>query len=222
MNKSLLRKRSISIDSQDTSSSKRSTIKKNQGPSFSDSSSQVGKLNLPSQSSSSNRQSTPSGALQTGSIIGEGVFRARMGSYLGQSVVVKAVSLLDKTGAALLGHESSVYEYLTPLQGVVIPRVLFSGEYDGSFVLATEFIGSSLSQHAEDSDGDLNKKALEVVEEVHKFSLVHGDLKLENFVVRDGSVFAVDFHLAERARDLGELEMEMIAARLLFPDTSFQ
>lgn len=160
-------------------------------------------------------------ALEIGSTFETGSFRVQRGLFQGQPVAIKSVPLLDIDGVAMIRHEYSIYEDLTSLQGFSIPKVLFAGPYNGSFLLITQYVGESMSAYADAANPvrrALNQKVVQIVKEIHALSILHGDIKLENFVVRekDCKVFAVDFHLAGRASNDGELQIEMIAARVLF------
>jgi Protein kinase domain len=90
-----------------------------------------------------------------------------------------------------LHHEADVYRCLDKLQGVYIPKLVWSGTVEGIF----EGIGISPIGTVPSSLSSKQKQHLiDGLRAIHKFGFLHGDLKMQNILVSDNdTAFISDF-----------------------------
>lgn len=100
-------------------------------------------------------------------------------------------------------QEFLAYWYLTDLQGDVIPRLLWFGEIlvGAGTALATEYGGQALSE--EEITPQLRDDMIAALAKVHEKGVLHGDIKVENFIKDEqGRVRIIDFAFAKFRGDL--------------------
>jgi predicted Ser/Thr protein kinase len=115
--------------------------------------------------------------------------------YHGIEVALKICDIYNNPqGLDQILHEVIVYNHLRDLQGVLIPRLIFSGYSTGIFILATSFIRGSYFDEEIINNARL-KKPLQMLK---NYGVEHGDLKPENILVRhdDQSIWIIDFGMA--------------------------
>jgi RIO-like serine/threonine protein kinase len=123
----------------------------------------------------------------------------------GLDVAVKLCDAYNNRGGVFaMKNECEVYTRLKGLQGKLIPRLLFCGEAWGFYILATSLIDGkhpeSLSKH--------QAKLTEVVKELEKEKVVHGDIKPANVIVKtDGSLWLIDFSHAVFLKEYASNQM---------------
>ena len=115
-----------------------------------------------------------------------------------------------------LKSEMAIYHHLLELQGTAIPRFVYagllvdashwvdpaSGERHG---LATTWEGDSLDKGSIKLSPQLMNDALDVLDQIHRCGVLHGDMELRNIVCNNnGSIKFVDFGNAHCKKD--ELE----------------
>lgn len=90
-----------------------------------------------------------------------------------------------------LHHEADMYRSLGKLQGVYIPKLVWSGTVEGIF----EGIGISPICTVPSSLSSKQKQHLiDGLRAIHKFGFLHGDLKMQNILVNDNdTAFISDF-----------------------------
>jgi predicted Ser/Thr protein kinase len=150
---------------------------------------------------SSNLPAAPSTPMASSmSILGRG----RCGNVLrtvlrGQEVALKVVDLWKAPSLHdVLKHEIDVYQQLHHLQGVYIPRLVWSG-FLGSklYGLATTIVGSQLRPTP------ITRRtvftALRSLHAIHRKGYAHGDLRKENLVRGSmGKVYIIDFETCHK------------------------
>ena len=163
----------------------------------------------------------------------EEIARGRVGSVYrktirGVDVVCKVLRIgereSDDEWREVLGEmqrEHEAYNRLEALQGKVVPRFLAEGGYLGGCVqlLATEYAGASLDDHEDVAAlpiaRDVATRALAALDAVHAAGVLHGDVALRNFVMRevDGAVLVLDFGFAVFREEVEEEEWVARVAR---------
>ncbi|KAF9976083.1 hypothetical protein BGZ65_007980, partial [Modicella reniformis] len=103
--------------------------------------------------------------------------------------------------------EVAVYETLNSLQSICIPQLLCAGFYKGLFVVATEIVGTPLELDKLDLDKRL--RIVEIFSQLHNFSILHGDVRPDNILVRGEEVFLIDFGCSSKTTNKQELDNEM-------------
>mmetsp|Transcript_33897 Transcript_33897/g.54917 ORF Transcript_33897/g.54917 Transcript_33897/m.54917 type:complete len:503 (+) Transcript_33897:167-1675(+) len=141
------------------------------------------------------------------SFLGEG----RCGSVVrtvidGTLVAVKVIDLMNVEGAwDELRNEVEAYKLLEGCQGDVVPSFYGSSLYGPlGFLVMEVIIGDPLSDVVVGScdKEDMYKKALHALQAVHEKGVLHGDIRLENFILRrDGKVVLLDFGHCGRVVD---------------------
>lgn len=150
------------------------------------------------------------------------------------TVVVKVQGSVQaeilKRSVGNVEHEASVYERLKVLQGDLIPKVVYAGPLGFSFAadapplpqfgLITEFAGRSLREVLDSCASqrkrcdELLARAKATLKVLHELSLLHGDVRLDNFLVSSADrVQVIDFEQSSFCADksAGELaDMEAL------------
>ncbi|KAJ3275061.1 hypothetical protein HK104_003981 [Borealophlyctis nickersoniae] len=117
------------------------------------------------------------------------------GTMRGLKVIFK---ILDETkhDSTELDEEVGQYQNLTPLQGVSIPRFLgYIRVWDMLRIVVMEDCGQSVKSLIDGSNVQLMRTGcLACLEALHSVGMVHGDVRLDNFVYLAGAgVRVVDF-----------------------------
>ena len=94
-------------------------------------------------------------------------------------------------------HEFEVYQRLTSVQGVLVPRLLWYGEIVEGLAdaLVTEYSGESLDDNSVLTE-ERALAAIRTLNGLHSQGVLHGDVALRNFVVLNDTVKAIDFGFA--------------------------
>ncbi|KAG2129958.1 hypothetical protein DEU56DRAFT_489537 [Suillus clintonianus] len=89
-------------------------------------------------------------------------------------------------------------EYLKPLQGVIVPRIIGVHILPGAISIAMELPHQSFWMEASPSMPDvLKERAMEALEMLHSRGILHGDIELRHVLVgADGAVTLIDFQLS--------------------------
>jgi tRNA A-37 threonylcarbamoyl transferase component Bud32 len=112
--------------------------------------------------------------------------------YYDEIVALKICDVYDNPkGLDQILHKVDVYNQLQDLQGVIIPKLVFSGYDTGIFILATLFIEG----HDEKLDITRVQNALNLLKEK---GVEHGDSAPNNIIIRDSddSVWIIDLGIA--------------------------
>jgi hypothetical protein len=113
--------------------------------------------------------------------------------YKNQEIVLKVADPRDEEKAELfdeLKKEFEMYRLMTDLQGNIIPELKVAGVLpDGRHAIGVSYCGITPNWR----DPTI-EKARQVLKEFHQAGYVHGDIKLDQFVLReDGKMFILDF-----------------------------
>jgi len=104
--------------------------------------------------------------------------------------------------SSTLKHEIKMINHLY-ISGVrKIPSIYWFGEFDAKPCVVMTLYECSLydyKQNGEPTETKMAKimwKILEIVESVHKHFVVHRDIKPQNFMIKSGEIYLIDFGLA--------------------------
>lgn len=135
--------------------------------------------------------------------IGNGTFGCvYKGTHIKNNNTV-AIKLEDKrTSYKLLKRETSIMKYLYEHQCRNIPSIYWFGSVNNYMGLVIPFYECSLLQYREMksiSESKLHSimiKCISILESIHNNMVIHRDIKPQNFMVKDGELFLIDFGLA--------------------------
>lgn len=140
---------------------------------------------------------------------------------LGNCQAALKVVPLGSQDALSLSHEGEFYVCMQPLWDVVVPSLLAcgpDGEEEG-YMLATRLVPRSRHLDPE-TDSHLLPQLQQALQAVHNLDVVHGDLRLQNILVEEGTggeqrVWLIDFGHAERNGTQKQKDSEMRELLLL-------
>lgn len=114
-----------------------------------------------------------------------------------------AIKLEDKrTSYKLLKRETSILKYLYENKCRSIPSVYWFGQIDDSMGLIMSYYDCSLFEYLNIktiNESKLNYiivKSIQILESIHCNFVIHRDIKPQNFMVKNGELFLIDFGLA--------------------------
>lgn len=127
------------------------------------------------------------GQLQLGAELGEGAAGTVLeGAYGGQRAAIKVMGQCSRwEPAGSYQYEHRVYQQLEKLQGSCVPRVLGHGliAYYDEYFLALELLqGMPLARLPQPLEPAVWEGAVAALRQVHTLGVLHGDVRLENFV----------------------------------------
>jgi predicted Ser/Thr protein kinase len=134
----------------------------------------------------------------------------------GAPVIVKTLDMAHSTRRlpALL-NEVYTLKDLPSLWGKRVPRLLAYGPYTQS--LYAVVVGEIPGRVLRSTDADHAEDAAEALRSVHQRGYLHGDIKLENFLIgNNGAVFVIDFGLATKSANREAHAREQGALRKCF------
>jgi predicted Ser/Thr protein kinase len=125
--------------------------------------------------------------LQLGAMLGMGaVGIVFAGAYGGQPAAIKVMGRVSRwEPAGSYRYEHRVYQQLEKLQGSCVPRVLGHGLiacYDQYFLALELLPGKSLARLPQPLEPAVQDGAVAALQQVHALGVMHGDVRLENFV----------------------------------------
>jgi len=126
--------------------------------------------------------------------------------------------------AKLLKNEVSIMKYLYDHGCRNIPIVHWYGLYKDSLCLVMSFYDCSLHDYILNKDLPLNKitsimiYAITILESIHKNYVLHRDIKPQNFMLKEGHLYIIDFGLStfyiddktEHLPDLGPVNEDIL------------
>ena len=132
--------------------------------------------------------------------IGQGKFGGiYQGLYKKKEKVAIKVENLDSE-VKLLKHETTILNYLYNKGSRNTPHVYYYGLYKGNPILIMPFYETTLeSWNQNKSKNERNKlfvKMIEILSIVHEFGVLHRDIKLDNFMIKNNDVYLIDFGLS--------------------------
>ena len=105
----------------------------------------------------------------------------------------------------MLKHEARILHYLYEKGCASIPTVFWYGLYEQHLGMAMSYyetslenlvISGSMSSDSKNSEYYL-EKMLDVVGHIHDHFVIHCDIKPQNFMIRNGNLFLIDFGLSK-------------------------
>lgn len=114
-----------------------------------------------------------------------------------------AIKLEDKrTSYKLLKRETSILKYLYEKKCRSIPSIYWFGEIDDFMGLIMSYYDCSLFDYLNIktiNESKLNYimvKSIQILESIHCNFVIHRDIKPQNFMIKNGELFLIDFGLA--------------------------
>ena len=137
--------------------------------------------------------------------IGEGTFgvvfkgkNVKTDEYV--AIKMEKKDILYKT----LKHETNIINYLFQKKCSYIPKIYWYGLYDKYTCLVMTYFSHSLQDFYERKGTIENNKmnilisqCIEILENIHKCFIVHLDIKPQNFMIKEGEVYLIDFGFAK-------------------------
>jgi serine/threonine protein kinase len=114
-----------------------------------------------------------------------------------------AIKLEDKrTSYKLLKRETSILKYLYEKKCRSIPSIYWFGEIDDFMGLIMSYYDCSLFEYLNIKSINQSKlnyimvKSIQILESIHCNFVIHRDIKPQNFMIKNGELFLIDFGLA--------------------------
>jgi serine/threonine protein kinase len=109
---------------------------------------------------------------------------------------------IEYGGIQSLKHEVKIMNYLATSGVKQIPNIYWYGIHNDSPCLVFTLYECSLFDYMKKKDVTIEKmnilmmKSIDIIEHVHRFFVLHRDIKPQNFMVKNGDIFLIDFGLA--------------------------
>ena len=122
------------------------------------------------------------------------------GNYLktGEPVAIK----IEYGEMPSLKHEVKIINYLSTSGVKQIPSIYWYGIYENNPCLIITLYECSLLDYMKHRQITVEKmnilmlKTLDIIEHIHRFFVLHRDVKPANFMIKDGDIFLIDFGLS--------------------------
>jgi serine/threonine protein kinase len=102
-----------------------------------------------------------------------------------------------------LKHEATVLNYLFYSGTRNIPKVYWFGQHLGFTCLVMSHFSCSLHDYIlrkgtlnPNKLGSMMIKCIDVIESIHRYHILHRDIKPQNFMIKDGDLYMIDFGLS--------------------------
>jgi casein kinase 1 len=137
--------------------------------------------------------------------IGQEIKRGAFGCILKGLYVKKQEPVaikLEYGGIQSLKHEVKIMNYLANAGVKQIPNIYWYGIHNNNPCLVFTLYECSLFDYMEKKVVTIEKmnilmmKAIDIIEHIHRFFVLHRDIKPHNFMVKNGDIFLIDFGLA--------------------------
>ena len=119
----------------------------------------------------------------------------------GERVAIKTES--SDNPYKILKHEVTVLNYLYGNDVRTIPSIYWYGVHLDFRCIVMSYFSHSLQDYYEkkgalplDALGSLMIKCIDSLSSIHKYYVLHRDIKPHNFMMRDGDIFVIDFGLS--------------------------
>ena len=109
---------------------------------------------------------------------------------------------IDHSPHATLKHEIRIIQYLYMAGAHKIPSIYWFGTHEDRPCVVMTLYECSLYDYrmrALPTEAHLSKMMwmfLDIMESIHKYWVVHRDIKLQNFMIKNGEIYLIDFGLA--------------------------
>ena len=137
---------------------------------------------------------------QCNHIIGTGKFGVvYKGRHITKNETVAIKTESQTTPFKILRHEATVMNYLYYNGVRNIPVVYWFGQHLNFTCLVMSHYNCNIYDYITNNThklGSMMIKCLQVLESIHKHHVLHRDIKPQNFMVRDGDLFLIDFGLS--------------------------
>lgn len=119
----------------------------------------------------------------------------------GERVAIK----VEKTDSLykVLKHETTVLNYLYYSGTKNIPRIYWFGQHLEYTCLVMSHFSCSLHEYIirkgvleQNKLSSMMIKCIDVIESIHKNHILHRDIKPQNFMIKDGELYMIDFGLS--------------------------
>lgn len=136
--------------------------------------------------------------------------------YKGQNLrtnEIVAIKTENNSLYKLLKREAIILDHLSRAKVKKIPSVYWYGKYNELTCLIMTFFQHDLMSYVEIKKPEKEKirllivKCIDVLENIHSKSIIHRDIKPQNFMIKDGDIFLIDFGLALFYKDENNLHV---------------
>lgn len=120
--------------------------------------------------------------------------------FLGESILTKkqVAIKIELKELQMLKREAKIYQILCDHSG--IPKIKYYGSNEKYNFLVLPFLGESLNncKISLEQVPVLFKKMIEIIEFVHSKGFLHRDLKPDNFLYHNNTIYLIDFGLSKQ------------------------
>jgi serine/threonine protein kinase len=137
--------------------------------------------------------------------MGEEIKRGAFGCILKGFYIKKREPVAIKIeygGIQSLKHEVKIMNYLSTSGVKQIPNIYWYGIHNDNPCLVFTLYECSLNDYMEKKNVTIEKmnllmiKTIDIIEHIHRFFVLHRDIKPHNFMLKNGDIFLIDFGLA--------------------------
>jgi serine/threonine protein kinase len=96
-------------------------------------------------------------------------------------------------------HEAKILDYLFRENVKSIPIIYWYGIYENQYTLIMTYYDCSLTEYIKNtilSHSHINhilQKLLDILETIHSHKVIHRDIKPDNFMIKNGDIYIIDF-----------------------------
>jgi casein kinase 1 len=134
-------------------------------------------------------------------VIGEGAFGKIFAGYNKKNREPVAIKM-SKTDSILIKNEATILNYLYQHGCRNIPIVFWYGIFNSYYCMVIPLYESSLFQlrskkmFSTSAIYSIIIQSIDILEHIHKHFVIHRDIKPQNFMVREGELYLIDFGMA--------------------------